>query len=121
MGTIGERWFLRIVGETDEVDADGDNWDRDEWRAYAMAEFSPAPNWTLGVGYRYQEADFDNLHDVFLQQRRDENSEAFASLNYRFKRRWEIRGQVTFVDQKSTLEVYDFERTVLSLGISYDF
>ena len=90
-------------------------------RAVAQVEYSPTPAWTIGAGYGYQEAEFENIHDVFLQQREDETSEAFASLTYRFARRWLIRAQVTFVDQESTLPVYTYDRTVISLGINRDF
>ena len=121
VGALSDHWFVRIFGESDEIDADGRNWDRDEWRAYAQVEYSPTPAWTLGAGYGYQEAEFENIHDVFLQPREDETSKTFASLTYRFARRWLIRAQVTFVDQESTLPVYTYDRTVISLGVNIDF
>ncbi len=121
VGTLGERWSLRVFAELDDVDTDGNNWDRDEWRAQATAEFNLTPDWAIGAGLRYQEADFDNLHDVFLAQRKDETSSAFASLTHWFREHWQIRAQVSYVEQESTLSIYDFDRTVISLGVSYDF
>lgn len=121
VGKLGERWFIRAFAEADDIDADGSNWDRQEWRAQASADFQFAANWALGAGFRYQEADFDEIHDVFLARRKDETSLAFASLSYWFREHWQFRAQASYVDQKSTLAVYEFDRTVISLGVSYDF
>lgn len=120
-GKLGERWFLRLFAEADDVDADGRNWDREEWRVHTQAEFSPVPSWSIGAGFQYQEADFDEVHDVFLVRRSDETSQAFASLSYWFRERWQLRAQVTFAEQQSNLQIYDYDRTVVSLGISRDF
>lgn len=121
VGALNEQWFVRVFAESDAIDTDGRNWDRDEWRAVAQVEYSPAAAWTLGAGYGYQEADFDNIHDVFLAERHDETSEIFASVTWRFARKWLARAQVTFMDQDSTLPVYTFDRTVISLGVNRDF
>ena len=121
LGTLGERWFVRVYAEMDEFDTDGANWDRDEWRAQARLEFSLAPGWTLGAGALYQEAEFDNLHSIFLAPREDETSQGFVSLEHNFRERWNFRAQVSYVEQESTLPLYDYDRTVISLGVSYDF
>ena len=110
-----------MFAESDDIDADGRNWKREEWRVHAFADFSPAPDWFIGAGFRYQEADFDEIHDVFLLQRKDETSEVFASLSHRFREHWQFRAQLAVVDQESSLQTYEYERTVLNVGFSRDF
>jgi len=121
VGTMGDRWRLRVFAESDDIDADGRNWKREEWRVHAFAEFSPAPDWSIGAGFRYQEADFDEIHDVFLLQRKDETSQVFASLSHRFREHWQFRVQLAVVEQQSSLQTYEYERTVLNVGFSRDF
>ena len=64
---------------------------------------------------------FSENHDVFLLQRKDETSQVFASLSHRFREHWQFRAQLAVVDQESSLQTYEYERTVLNVGFSRDF
>ncbi len=120
-GRISPRWGLRSFVEHNDIDTDGSNWVREELRAYAFADYQLSPAWRIGFGARYVDADFDNLIVPFIQSRDDEGWDYYASINYRFRNQWRVRAQLTVVDHDSTLPLYEYDRNVLSFGISRDF
>jgi hypothetical protein len=112
---------LRLLAEHYEDDADGSNWDRSVNRFLATADLRIAADFSLGGSYQYEDYDYDNLHDLFLQARQDEVNTFSAWLGWRFHPHWEARLQATYTDWDSNLAAYAYERTVVSAGVSWHY
>lgn len=120
-GNITRRWTVRAIGEYLDIRADGSNWDREELRGYLYTEYGLTSNWSVGAGARYTDIDFDNLNLPFLRTRSDESWEYYLSSSYQLAPNWYLRAQLTFVDHQSTIEAFDYQRLVASIGISWRF
>jgi len=120
-GNLTQRWTLRSIVEYLDYDADGSNWDRQEIQAYTYTEYNFTPTWSVGAGARYTDIDFDNLNVPFLAERADQSWEYYLSSTLQVFQGWYLRSQLTFVDNQSTLEAFDYQRLVASVGISWRF
>ncbi len=120
-GNITRRWTLRSIVEYLDYDADGSNWDREEIQAYTYTEYNFTPVWSLGIGARYTDIDFDNLNIPFLTERADESWEYYLSSTYQVASGWYLRGQLTYVDHQSSIAAFDYQRFVASIGVSWRF
>lgn len=120
-GNITQRWTVRSIVEYLDYSADGSNWDRQEAQAYFYTEYGLSRAWSVGAGARYTDIEFDNINLPFLVQRDDESVEYFLSSTYQVAQGWYMRAQLTFVDNQSNIEVFDYQRLVTSLGLSWQF
>lgn len=111
---------LRLLGEIANVDSEGRNVIRDEWRVYGYYQWQFAPRWEAGLGAQFLSADYDNVHDVFLRQRDDDVFDLFAHLAYEIDDHWRIRGQLTTGERDSDIDAFDYDRTVVSIGINWN-
>lgn len=115
----GDRLQLRLSAEAGHDATDGANWERDELALGIHMDFEPAPSWRLGLGYTARKHDYDNLHDVYLVRREDEAGTWFAEARYAITPSWELLLQGTQVDWGSNIDIYDYERRVLALGVRW--
>lgn len=116
---LGQSGALRAILTGTEYDTDGNNWQRDETRLYAFLTWGFSATVTGGVGFDYVEAEFDNLSDVFLRARDDETGVGFATLAWQFNPRWTLRGQLSSGSRDSTIRIFEYDRTVISAGVSW--
>ncbi len=112
---------LRVIFTGTEYDTDGNNWQREELRLYAFLTWRFSPRWIGGVGLDYLDADFDNLNDVFLLDRDDETWAGFLNIAFQLTPRWALRGQISNASRDSTIDVFEYDRTVVSVGVSWTY
>lgn len=116
-----QRGFLRGIIEFGDDDTDGRNWQSDFFRGYLYGEYQITDQLSAGAGFEYLDTDFDKIHDQFFVQREDELLSLFATLRYRIDPHWQIHFQALMADSDSNLGIYQYERNVFSLGLSWQF
>ena len=89
--------------------------------AFLSADFEFANDWTTGLALRYQDRDFDNVRPVFAQHQQDEVKEIYLNLSYKFAGKWRGRLQWSHSDHQSNIPIFDYTRSVYSIGIIRDF
>ena len=65
--------------------------------------------------------DFDNTHAIFDVKRRDQIYTVSTMLGYNFWKSAELQFRYTYVNDNSNIAVYDYDRSIYSLGIEYKF
>ncbi len=118
---LGQRGQLRLIFEGGRNNSDGRNWRRDEYRVFASASYRFLPHLSGSLGFEYGRQDYTNLHDLFLVKRRDKDILWFGSLFYRLNEHWEVGLRGVHVDHRSTIGVYDYERSTVSLSVSWHY
>jgi tetratricopeptide (TPR) repeat protein len=68
-----------------------------------------------------QIADFGRRNTVFLETRRDEQTDVVIGANWRFARDWTLRPQLLHSRSMSNIVIYQYERTEGSLTVRRDF
>lgn len=120
-GRISPRFQLRGYAEFNRYETDGAYWARDEWVAFVFGQIELTSRWIAGIALRYQDEDYDNARPVFAERQQDESTELYLNITHRFSENWHWRGQVSHVDHKSNIAIFDYDRNVYSISVVRDF
>lgn len=112
---------LRTLAELSDDDAEGENWQRERLRLYAYGEYRLNPRLLVAVGGEYLRDDYANRHDVLGEVREDRIGAVFGLLSYQLSSRWSLQMRIAHEAADSTLDAYDYDRTVVSAGINWQF
>jgi tetratricopeptide (TPR) repeat protein len=121
VGQVSPRIQMRSYLEFNQYDTDGAYWERDEIVAFVFGEFEFISNWSAGLAFRYQDEDYDNARPVFAERQQDESREMYLNLTHRFAENWRWRGQVSLIDHRSNIPIFDYERNVYSISVVWGF
>lgn len=115
------RTSVRGILEFGSDDTNGENWQRDVQHYYVRADHRLNEQWSIDGGIEYYDYDFDNEHDVFLTTRKDDFLSFFASLNYQLSRDWKLTLSGVNIKSGSNIELYDYDRYVISSGVTWQY
>jgi hypothetical protein len=121
LGQLSPRLQLRTYVEFNRYDTDGVYWERDELVGFLFGEFEITSRWMVGLAMRYSDEDYDNARPAFAERRQDESTEFYLVLTHRFSNHWRWRGQVSHIDHKSNIPIFDYERNVYSFSVAWEF
>lgn len=102
-------------------DTNGGNWQRDVQHYYVRADHRLSDQWSIDGGVEYYNYDFDNEHDVFSTTRKDDLLTLFASLNYQLSRDWKLTLSGVKLKSDSNIELYNYDRYVISGGVTWQY
>ena len=77
--------------------------------------------WSYKISADYLKAEYDELHPLFAQKRDDKMLQLVMDLHYQWLQDWLLTGQVSVVDNTSSLPLYEYNRSNLWLGARYQF
>jgi tetratricopeptide (TPR) repeat protein len=121
LGQLSPRLQLRTYVEFNRYDTDGVYWERDELVGFLFGEFEITSRWMVGLAMRYSDEDYDNARPAFAERQQDESTEFYLVLTHRFSNHWRWRGQVSHIDHKSNIPIFDYERNVYSFSVAWEF
>jgi tetratricopeptide (TPR) repeat protein len=87
----------------------------------AGGQLSFNSKWQLQTSLAYERRDNDEDEPSFLKKRSDNQYDASLGLNYIPTRDWSIRPQVTYSKVDSNIELYSFDRHIISVDVRKDF
>jgi outer membrane protein len=64
---------------------------------------------------------YGGTEPLFNEQRTDRQAEAGISVDYRIDKRWKVGGRIAYVKNDSSIPVYDYDRSVYSANVRFDF
>lgn len=104
-----------------QFQAEGDNWDRDQYRIYGVLNYQVTDQIRTVFSLEYLDFDFDNVHSVFDIRRRNEHWNAGFSISYTTGNNIEYQFRTTHRDSDSNIPLYDYNRTQYSVGVAKHF
>ena len=111
-------------------DADEDAFGYDLPEVFVGATYKAWQGGTVYGRLGYRQYDFDENFEVLVDlgapaDREDDEWRVIAGVRHvigrSFLRGWVVRGEYVYTDNDSDVDVFDYERTQVSLGISRDF
>ena len=78
-------------------------------------------NMTVYGSLAYESRRHDATDPSFLRTRKDDQIIAGLSLSYQLKKDLRLTGQYTYIDQRSNIEVYEYDRNIVSVTLRQDF
>jgi len=129
--TYGVSW-LRVVGdgkglviaslftgnERAPLRADGGK-DFSGLRLGGQVQLNPKSELFAGVGV--QTSEYDAVNAAFLKVRDDTQVDANIGLNWHYDKLWTVRPQISYIRNNSNIEIFQFDRTDISISIRRDF
>jgi hypothetical protein len=88
--------------------------------AYSFVQQLTA-RWHYKFSADYLQAEYDQPHPLFAQTRDDKFVQVVLDLNYQWQADWLLTAQMSLVDNRSNLTLYDYNRSNLWLGARYQF
>lgn len=84
--------------------------------------------WELRAGVEYRYSVYDGLNrvvddsgNVLEYERESDRIKSWVSTRYRITPRFSLDGKLLNIDNRENREIYDYDKTELSLGVSYVF
>ncbi|WP_299594528.1 tetratricopeptide repeat protein [uncultured Microbulbifer sp.] len=84
--------------------------------------------WELRAGFEYRYSVYDGLNrvvdgegNVAEYERASDRFRSWVSTRYRLTPRFSLDGKVTNIDNRENRDLYDYDKTEFSLGVSYVF
>jgi hypothetical protein len=94
---------------------------RSLWGLTVDLSASPSPFWLLSAGFGYQRSDYDGAYPIIDTTRKDNFYTATAAATYIFSRNWSARLEYQYSNNRSNLELFEYNRNVVAFKVRYDF
>ncbi len=118
---LAQRGSFVVTYEGGREDTDGVNWENTFHRVEAALRVPVERRWVLKGSLEYLLQDYDNTHTVYLVKREDDAWTLQLGLSYQFWKQAMFHADVAHVRQNSNIAVYDYSRTIYSVGLSWRF
>ena len=127
-GLIGWYWFYAenkgFVNLRYTIDKDwtrGSNWEYLGHRASAGILYPFWDKFRLTINGDVYFQDFNKTHSIFNVKRKDQTYTAGALLTYEFLKNFELQFRYTYINEQSNIDIYDYDRHIVSTGIQFKY
>jgi hypothetical protein len=104
-----------------QEDTEGANWCNRSNR-FDLFAFSPVKGrWKVQLSGSAAFYNYDYVNTIFDIQRKNNTYNGSTALIYELEKNVDLIGQYTFVRDKSNINMYDYERQIVSLSIEYRY
>lgn len=80
-----------------------------------------SPKWLGTLSTEYLEADYDQINPLFELFREDEQFRFDLGLDYLTANAWKWKLRLSYIDNSSTVSIFDYQRNKIWLGVEYVF
>lgn len=115
------RGFFGARYELNKDDTEGSNWRYLGNRFDATILYPFWERFKASLAGEIFLQDFDKTNSIFGEERDDQVYTVSSMLAYNFWKAAELQFRYTFVKDKSNISVYDYDRSIFSLGLEYKF
>ncbi len=113
--------FFGLHYGLNKEDTKGRNWEYLGNRITATALIPFLKKFRLSLAGDVLLQDFSNTNSIFNVKRNDETYTASSMLGYTFWKEAELQFRYTYIKDHSNIKVYDYDRSIYSVGIEYKF
>jgi len=125
-GEIGYVWLFdknkgvfNLKYEFSDEDATGDNWSFTGNKISMSFLYPFFDRFKFNLYGEYLRREFSNKNSIFLAYRKDKNYVASASLSCMIMKGIDLIAQYTYLENRTNIAMYDYERNIVSLGIEF--
>ncbi|MEC7121045.1 MAG: outer membrane beta-barrel protein [Pseudomonadota bacterium] len=93
--------------------------DHNQWGVSANYQLQPLPNWAFGISGQWQQSDYRTPHPFFGKKRQEQYWHVAAEGQYQLTPTWQLWGELRHTDQNSNLPLFEYDRTLVELGVRY--
>ena len=79
------------------------------------------PDVNLTLSGQAQRSNYREEDVIFAVERMDDYYNASGNLTWQFHKHWSLRGEVSYTDNRSNIEIYSYDRLVTSLFLRVDY
>jgi hypothetical protein len=77
--------------------------------------------WLVSASLGYEDRRYGAADPLFQVRRHDKEAQLRIAAPYAFTRSWSVIPAATHIDSRSNIIVNDYQRTIVSLSLRYDF
>ena len=93
----------------------------DLWGVRVGAQLSFGRGWGVFASAAYEERDYGGPEPVFLETRRDRQTDLGIGVSYLLRAHTTVIAQVAYTDNRSTIPISQFDRTVAGISMRFTF
>lgn len=108
-------------GNDDAKNDKGKFYGRDYYGVNLGLRWNPFPRHTPYITLIAQKTDFDATHPDFAQTRSDDLYQATLGWRWQPEAAWSFNAEARYNNNSSIIPLFDYDRTLLTLGARYDF
>lgn len=94
---------------------------RSLWGATLDLSASPSPFWLVSAGFGYQRSHYDGAYPIIDTTRKDNYYTASVAATYLFSRNWSARLEYQYSNNRSNLQLFEYDRNVVAFKLRYDY
>ncbi len=112
---------LAVTGGDDRNDRGHHELSRKIWGASATFSFVPMPRWNVSASLSHQESDYQDEQPYLAVTRHDRFDSFILGAGYQIDRQMSVRGEMSYFDNASNIELYKYDRLQGMVKLRYDF
>jgi len=116
---------IALTGSAERNQGNRDDLSKDSVGVSAGVNITPAPRWGLGLRLAAQsirhKAPFEGPFGTASERRADDVVTAELLASYALSKAWSVRGELLYLEQRSNVDLFDYERTTAALKVRYEF
>jgi tetratricopeptide (TPR) repeat protein len=109
------------LGKEDPRRGDVPHFGHDLWGLRAGGQIGITEGWLVSASLGYEERRYGGADPLFQAERHDKEVQLRIAAPYSLTRSWSVIPAATYVDSRSNIVVNDYQRTIVSLNLRYDF
>ncbi len=95
--------------------------DRDLYGLKLGTELAAGPDYTVDVTLQAMRSDYNERDPLFLRKRDDDYYSLAVGANWYFHQQWSLRGEVSYADNDSNIEIYSYDRAAVGVTLRFDY
>jgi predicted porin len=93
----------------------------DLWGVRVGAQLSFGRGWGVFASAAYEERDYGGPEPIFLETRRDRQTDLGLGVSYLLRAHTTVIAQVAYTDNRSNIPISTFDRTVAGVSVRFTF
>jgi predicted porin len=91
------------------------------WGVRAGGQLRLGQGWSVFGNASYEERSYGGAEPVLLATRKDKQMDLAAGVSYLLRPNTTLIGQLAYTDNNSNIVLYEFDRTVATLSVRFNF
>jgi hypothetical protein len=95
--------------------------DRDLYGLKLGTELAASSDCSVDVTLQAIQSDYNEQDPMFLRKREDDYYSLAVGANWYFHPQWSLRGEVSYADNDSNIDIYSYDRTAVGVTLRFDY
>ncbi len=95
--------------------------DRDLYGFRLGTELAASSDYSVDVTLLAERSDYNQRDPLFLRKREDDYYSVVVGATWDFRRQWSLRGEVSYADNSSNIDIYSYDRVGAGVTLRFDY